>query len=115
MLAAPSLRLVKIDRPLTENLSTDRVAQMRLAGLAQIARFAGVHTVAKRIERPEEQERLRATGVDFMQGRATAAPVALEVLDRDREQRLTGAAPFQSGPSPPGEVKVDPTLRTGST
>jgi len=114
MLAAPALRLVKIDRPLTDNLATDRVAQMRLAGLAQIARFAGVHTVAKRIERPEEQERLRATGVDFIQGRATSAPVALEVLDRDREQRVVVDASAQSRDLRADDIQADPALRTGS-
>jgi EAL domain-containing protein (putative c-di-GMP-specific phosphodiesterase class I) len=88
LLGLPGVRLAKFDRPLTQELGTSRIAQMRLAGLAQIARVAGVHTVAKRVERPEEQELLRATGIDFIQGHATAIPLPLEMLDRERELRI---------------------------
>ena len=82
------MRLVKIDRQLTLELATSKVAQMRIAGLAQIARVGGVLTVAKQVERPEEQELLRALGVDFMQGHATAVPLPLGALDRQREELL---------------------------
>jgi EAL domain-containing protein (putative c-di-GMP-specific phosphodiesterase class I) len=88
LLSLPGVRLVKIDRALTTSLADSQVAQMRIAGIAQIARIAGVHTVAKQIERPEEQELLRALGVDFMQGHATAVPTPLETLDRQREEQL---------------------------
>ncbi len=88
LLSLPGVRLVKFDRALSAQLADSKAAQMRIAGLAQIARIAGVHTVAKRIERAEEQEQLRALGVDFMQGHATAVPTALETLDRQREEQL---------------------------
>jgi EAL domain-containing protein (putative c-di-GMP-specific phosphodiesterase class I) len=88
LLSLAAVRIAKFDRPLTHDLGSNRVAQMRLAGLAQIARVAGVHTVAKRVERPEEQELLRATGIDFIQGHATAVPIALEAIDREREQHV---------------------------
>jgi len=101
LLSTPSLRLVKFDRPLTENLAVDRVAQMRLAGLSQIARVAGVHSVAKRVERADEQELLRATGVDFVQGRGTAAPVPLDALDQERRVLVDESAQ-------PLEARTDP-------
>jgi EAL domain-containing protein (putative c-di-GMP-specific phosphodiesterase class I) len=88
LLNLPGVRLVKFDRALSAQLADSKMAQMRVAGLAQIARVAGVHTVAKQIERAEEQELLRALGVDFMQGHATAMPTALETLDRQREEQL---------------------------
>jgi EAL domain-containing protein (putative c-di-GMP-specific phosphodiesterase class I) len=84
LLNLPGVRLVKFDRALSAQLADSKMAQMRVAGLAQIARVAGVHTVAKQIERAEEQE----LGVDFMQGHATAMPTALETLDRQREEQL---------------------------
>ncbi|HEX4025182.1 MAG TPA: EAL domain-containing protein [Steroidobacteraceae bacterium] len=88
LLSLPGVRLAKIDRTLTRDLAASRAAQMRVAGLAQLARIGGVLTVAKQVERPEEQELLRALGVDFIQGHATAVPAPLAELDRQREQLL---------------------------
>ena len=97
LLGLPGVCLAKIDRALTRGLATDRAAQMRVAGLAQLARVGGVLTVAKQVERPEEQALLRALGVDFVQGHATAVPAPLVELDRQREERLI----------------VDPAVREG--
>jgi EAL domain-containing protein (putative c-di-GMP-specific phosphodiesterase class I) len=80
LLGIPGVRLAKIDRRLTQDLAASRVAQMRVAGLAQIGRVAGVHVVAKQVELAAEQELLRALGVDFLQGFATATPQPLEEL-----------------------------------
>jgi EAL domain-containing protein (putative c-di-GMP-specific phosphodiesterase class I) len=88
LLSLPGVRLAKIDRRLTQGLASSRTNQMRVAGLAQIARVAGVLTVAKQVEAPEEQDLLRALGVDFIQGHASAMPVPLETLDREREEML---------------------------
>jgi EAL domain-containing protein (putative c-di-GMP-specific phosphodiesterase class I) len=88
LLSLPGVRLVKIDRKLTRDLESSKVAQMNVAGIAQIARIAGVHTVAKQVEQASEQALLRALGVDFIQGFATDLPAPLESLDRLREQRL---------------------------
>jgi EAL domain-containing protein (putative c-di-GMP-specific phosphodiesterase class I) len=88
LLALPGVRLAKIDRSLTRELAASKVAQMRIAGLAQIGRVAGVHTVAKQVERADEQELLKALGVDFVQGHGTSLPIPLESLDREREASL---------------------------
>jgi EAL domain-containing protein (putative c-di-GMP-specific phosphodiesterase class I) len=84
LLSLPAVRLAKIDRRLTQALAGSRIDQMRVAGLAQIARVGGVLTVAKQVEQTAEQELLRALGVDFIQGRASAPPVPLEELDQQR-------------------------------
>jgi len=88
LLSLPGVRLAKIDRRLTQSLAAQRTNQMRVAGMAQIARVAGVLTVAKQVEVPAEQALLRALGVDFVQGHATAAPVPLDELDRQRAAGL---------------------------
>lgn len=84
LLSLPAVRLAKIDRRLTQELATQRANQMRVAGMAQIARVAGILTVAKQVEAPAEQALLRALGVDFVQGHAACAPVPLDELDRQR-------------------------------
>jgi len=88
LLSLPGLCMVKLDRQLTHDLASSRAARMRIAGLAQMARVAGIHTTAKQVELPEEQEQLRVLGVDFVQGFSNAVPVPLETLDRERNQRL---------------------------
>jgi EAL domain-containing protein (putative c-di-GMP-specific phosphodiesterase class I) len=82
------VRLAKIDRRLTQGLAGNRQNQMRVAGMAQIARVAGILTVAKQIEVPAEQALLRALGVDFVQGHGTSAPMPLDELDRQRAELL---------------------------
>jgi EAL domain-containing protein (putative c-di-GMP-specific phosphodiesterase class I) len=88
VLSLPGVRLAKIDRRLTLDLANHRANQMRVAGMAQIARVAGILTVAKQVEAPAEQALLRALGVDFVQGHAAAAPVPLDELDRQRAKAL---------------------------
>ena len=82
------MRLVKIDRTLTRELHASKTAQMRIAGLAQMARVGGIHTVAKQVEDAEEQEQLRALGVDFVQGNASAPTTTFEELDLRRAEGL---------------------------
>jgi EAL domain-containing protein (putative c-di-GMP-specific phosphodiesterase class I) len=88
LLSLPAVRLAKIDRRLTQGLAANRASQMRVAGLAQMARVAGVLTVAKQVEDAREQDLLRALGVDFIQGHASAMPAPLDALDRQREELL---------------------------
>lgn len=88
LLSLPAVRLAKIDRRLTRDLDMSKVAQMRVAGIAQIARVGGVYTVAKQVELLQEQDLLRALGVDFVQGHATAVPTPLDGLDLQRAERL---------------------------
>jgi EAL domain-containing protein (putative c-di-GMP-specific phosphodiesterase class I) len=88
LLSLPAVRLAKIDRRLTKGLADNRPNQMRVAGMAQIARVAGILTVAKQIDLPAEQALLRALGVDFVQGHAASVPVPLDELDRQRAEQL---------------------------
>jgi EAL domain-containing protein (putative c-di-GMP-specific phosphodiesterase class I) len=88
LLSLPAVRLAKIDRRLTQDLAAQRANQMRVAGMAQIARVAGILTVAKQVDGAAEQALLRALGVDFVQGHAAAVPVPLDELDRQRAEQL---------------------------
>jgi EAL domain-containing protein (putative c-di-GMP-specific phosphodiesterase class I) len=88
MLLLPGVRSVKLDPRLTADLTNSRAAQARVAAIAQMARIAGVHVVAKRIEQAREQALLQALGVDFIQGFAASVPAPLSGFDAEREQRL---------------------------
>lgn len=88
LLLLPGVRLVKIDPRVTNELPGSRASQARVAAIAQMARVAGVHVVAKRIEQAGEQGLLQAMGVDFIQGYAASAPAPLSGFDAEREQRL---------------------------
>ena len=88
MLLLPGVRSVKLDPRLTGDLTSGRAAQARVAAIAQMARIAGVHVVAKRIEQAREQALLQALGVDFIQGFAASVPAPLSGFDAEREQRL---------------------------
>ena len=84
------MRLVKLDPGLTQDLVTDRGRQARVAAIAQAARVAGVHVVAKQVECEEGQALMQALGVDFIQGFAASIPVALEGFDSKPEQAAAG-------------------------
>jgi EAL domain-containing protein (putative c-di-GMP-specific phosphodiesterase class I) len=88
LLLLPGVRSVKLDPRLTRDLTNSRAAQARVAAIAQMARIAGVHVVAKRIEQAREQALLQALGVDFIQGFAASVPAPLSGFDAEREQRL---------------------------
>ena len=88
MLMLPGLRLVKIDRALTGEVLNTRAGQACVAGLAAMARVAGIHSVAKKVERDDEHALLAELGVDFVQGYSTATPAALDAIDNERAAAL---------------------------
>jgi EAL domain-containing protein (putative c-di-GMP-specific phosphodiesterase class I) len=88
LLLLPGVRSVKLDPQVTRDLTNSRPAQARIAAIAQMARIAGVHVVAKRIEQASEQALLQALGVDFIQGFAASVPAPLSGFDAERAQRL---------------------------
>jgi len=90
LLLLPGVRLVKLDARLTQDLVADRGRQARIAAIAQAARVAGVHVVAKRVESEEGQSMMRALGVDFIQGFAASMPTALETFDTTPQQAAAG-------------------------
>jgi EAL domain-containing protein (putative c-di-GMP-specific phosphodiesterase class I) len=103
LLLQPGVCLVKLDPELTRNLVTDRGRQARVAAIAQAARVAGVHVVAKHVECEQSRALLQALGVDFMQGFGASAPAPLQAIDEQREVRqiidpLFGAEPEDAEP-----------------
>ena len=87
LLLQPGVRLVKLDPELTRGLVNDRGRQARVAAIAQAARVAGVHVVAKHVDCEQSQALLQALGVDFMQGYSTGAPAPLEAVTAHLEER----------------------------
>jgi EAL domain-containing protein (putative c-di-GMP-specific phosphodiesterase class I) len=79
--------LAKLDPMLTQKLAGDRANQARIAAIAQAARVAGVHVVAKRIESEQAGALLQGLGVDFLQGFVASEPAALDRFDDDRARR----------------------------
>jgi EAL domain-containing protein (putative c-di-GMP-specific phosphodiesterase class I) len=87
-LMQPGVRLIKLDPQVTHDLVNDRGHQARVAAIAQAARVAGVHVVAKNVECEKSRALLQALGVDFVQGYGTSAPAPLEAIDAQRELRV---------------------------
>ncbi len=90
LLLQPGVRLVKLDARLTKDLLTDRGRQARVAAIAQAARVAGVHVVAKQVECEEVLALMRALSVDFIQGFVASIPAALENFESHPEQAAAG-------------------------
>jgi len=87
LLLLPGICLVKLDPALTRDLVNDRGRQARVGAIAQAARIAGVHVVAKHVECEQSQALLQALGVDFMQGFGVSAPAPLQSIDHTRSER----------------------------
>ena len=100
LLLQPGVCLVKLDPTLTHELVTDRGHQARIAAIAQAARVAGVHVVAKHVECEKSQALLQALGVDFMQGFGASAPAPLHAIDALREERQIVDALVEDQPPP---------------
>lgn len=77
--AIPASEL-KIDKSLVQDESADALAWM--AAIVQLSRSMGLRTVAEGIETPEQWERMRALGVDRVQGFMLARPMPHEQLER---------------------------------
>ena len=88
LMSVQAVGLVKIARPLTSRLAQDRKAQMRVGALAQMARIAGAHTVAKCVDDVDERHQLQALGVDFVQGHTTAGSLPLPELAAQSAARI---------------------------
>jgi EAL domain-containing protein (putative c-di-GMP-specific phosphodiesterase class I) len=103
LLLEPGVRLVKLDPDLTRGLVNDRGRQARVVAIAQAARIAGVHVVAKHVDGEQTQALLQALGVDFMQGYSSSAPTSLEKVAADLDERrivdpLFGEDPAEAPP-----------------
>ena len=119
LLLLPGMRSVKLDPRITNGLTDNLASQARVAAIAQMARVAGVHVVAKRIEQSREQALLQALGVDFIQGFAGSAPAPLAGFDAEREQRLVVDPAIiedesvAGGSAPEGDSSRAPLAATG--
>ena len=80
LLRLPGLRLLKLERQLTDGAANSRFQQAVIAGIAHMARVAGVHTVAKQVESADEFPLLTGLGIDFVQSFASSPPVRLESI-----------------------------------
>ena len=70
-----------LDPELTGEVLNTRAGQACVAGLATMARVAGIHSVAKKVERQDEHPLLTALGVDFVQGYGIGRPRPLSDLE----------------------------------
>ena len=80
LLRARGVRMVKLDSQMTDGLENDKVRQAQVAGIVQMARVLGMHTVAKRVQSAACKSLLVALGIDFMQSFALGPPVDLDSL-----------------------------------
>jgi EAL domain-containing protein (putative c-di-GMP-specific phosphodiesterase class I) len=87
LLLQPGVRLVKLDPALSRGLVEDRGRQARVVAIAQAARIAGVHVVAKHVDCEQSQVLLQALGVDFVQGYCSGAPTSLEEVAAHLDER----------------------------
>ena len=68
---------LKIDGAYTHNLNSDQVNQEMVAAMIKLARTMKFRIVAEQVERQEDFDWLRDSGVDFIQGRFIEAPTPL--------------------------------------
>ncbi len=68
---------LKIDGAYTRNLNSDQVNQEMVAAMIKLARTMNFRIVAEQVERQEDFDWLRDSGVDFIQGRFIEAPTPL--------------------------------------
>jgi EAL domain-containing protein (putative c-di-GMP-specific phosphodiesterase class I) len=87
LLLQPGVRLVKLDPELSRGVVDDRGLQARVVAIAQAARIAGVHVVAKHVDCEQSQALLQALGVDFVQGYCSSAPTSLQEVGAQLDER----------------------------
>ncbi len=72
--------VVKIDGSFVRELAHSELDHAMVRSVHEIARVAGLKTVAESVESMELIMRLRQIGIDFMQGHVIHSPVPLEML-----------------------------------
>ncbi|WP_048648024.1 putative bifunctional diguanylate cyclase/phosphodiesterase [Nitratireductor soli] len=77
---------IKIDRSYIRNLGDDRIAQVFVSALTQIARIQGLTIVAEGIETEMEFQLARAAGCNRFQGFLLGRPVPLASADELRRE-----------------------------
>ena len=80
LLRIRGVRMLKFSNALTSLIRSDELNRAAIAGMVQMARVLGMHTVAKRVNDPESHKALAAMGVGFVQSFSASAPVTLASL-----------------------------------
>ena len=80
LLRIRGVRMLKFSNALTSSIRSDELNRAAIAGMVQMARVLGMHTVAKRVNDPESHKALAAMGVGFVQSFSASAPVTLASL-----------------------------------
>jgi diguanylate cyclase (GGDEF)-like protein len=91
------LDLVKIDRSFVAGCPTNTADRTVVEAVVHMARQLGLSTVAEGVERPEQQEVLRAVGVGAAQGFLHLRPAPLDELIRWLRSRSRPATPELAG------------------
>ena len=99
------LDLVKIDRSFVAGCPTNTADRTVVEAVVHMARQLGLRTVAEGVERPEQQEFLRAVGVGAAQGYLHLRPAPLD--------ELTGWLRARARPTVPASVTPLRGSRTG--
>jgi hypothetical protein len=97
------LTMLKIDGSFVRDVLTDTRAEGMVQAIAQLARAAGIATVAECVETDAIRERLAGLGVDYGQGFAIARPVPFSDAIRDLPTWASVARQRQGGDVELGE------------
>lgn len=71
---------LKIDGNFVRNIAAEPINHVMVSAAQQVARVAGVKTIAKSVENVTDLTVLRGIGIDFVQGYLIAQPMPLEEL-----------------------------------
>ncbi len=111
LLALPALRLLKTARQLTTGLAGSRSKQAVIAGIAQMTRLSGIHSVAKQVDSDTDNILLASLGVDFVQSFAGSQPMALDELQSELKRRVIVDTSAMIDPALPHHLRIKPATR----
>ena len=80
--------VLKIDGRYIRNMLDDALDDAAVRCFVDVARLTGMKTVAEHVDRPELLERVRAIGIDYVQGYLLHEPEPLEQLFRPPESAV---------------------------
>ncbi len=75
--------LLKIDRSLVKNISSDDLAHKILKGIASLCKNIGIKTTVEGVENAKIYERLKEVDIDYIQGFYISRPLPFEIVSRN--------------------------------
>jgi diguanylate cyclase (GGDEF)-like protein/PAS domain S-box-containing protein len=72
--------ILKIDGSFVRSITEDSVSGSLITAIQSIAQLLGMRTVAERVEKVEEMDRLQQAGVDYLQGYLFGKPQPIEAI-----------------------------------